>query len=132
MPIRVLNSEGMGTYWEVAAGIKYAVDHGADIINMSLSAPRLTPSLKDALDYASSHGVIVVAAAGTGAGPNYPAAYSNPSLVGVGSTDINDAIAWFSGSTSATMAMDFHAAGGGWWPGRGTSADSSAPLLRWM
>jgi subtilisin family serine protease len=60
MPIRVLNSEGMGTYWEVAAGIKYAVDHGADVINMSLSAPRLTPSLKDALDYAYAHGVIVV------------------------------------------------------------------------
>jgi subtilisin family serine protease len=97
MPIRVLNSEGMGTYWEVAAGIKYAVDHGADIINMSLSAPRLTPSLKDALDYASSHGVIVVSAAGTGSGPNYPAAYSNAALLGVGSTDINDAIAWFSG-----------------------------------
>ncbi len=97
MPIRVLNSEGMGTYWEVAAGIKYAVDHGADIINMSLSAPRLTPSLKDALDYASSHGVIVVSAAGTGTGPNYPSAYSNPALLGVGSTDIHDAIAWFSG-----------------------------------
>jgi subtilisin family serine protease len=76
MPIRVLNSDGVGTYWEVAAGIKYAVDHGAKIINMSLSAPRLTPSLSDALDYAASHGVIVVAAAGTGTGPNYPAAYS--------------------------------------------------------
>jgi subtilisin family serine protease len=101
MPIRVLNSEGMGTYWEVAAGIKYAVDHGADIINMSLSAPRLTPSLKDALDYAASHGVIVVSAAGTGSGPNYPAAYSNPVLLGVGSTDINDAIAWFSGGRIA-------------------------------
>ncbi len=101
MPIRVLNSEGMGTYWEVAAGIKYAVDHGADIINMSLSAPRLTPSLKDALDYAASHGVIVVAAAGSGSGPNYPAAYSNPALLGVGSTDIHDAIAWFSGGRIA-------------------------------
>lgn len=109
MPIRVLNSEGMGTYWEVAAGIKYAVDHGADIINMSLSAPRLTPSLKDALDYASSHGVIVVSAAGTGTGPNYPAAYSNPTLLGVGSTDINDAIAWFSGGQ--TTDTDVYAPG---------------------
>jgi len=97
MPIRVLNSEGVGTYWEVSAGIKYAVDHGAKIINMSMSAPRLTPSLKDALDYASAHGVIVVSAAGTGAGPNYPAAYSNPLAIGVGATDENDTIAWFSG-----------------------------------
>ncbi len=97
MPIRVLNSEGIGTYWEVAAGIKYAVDHGADVINMSMSAPRLTPSLKDALDYASAHGVIVVSAAGTGEGSNYPAAYSNPLAIGVGATDENDNVAWFSG-----------------------------------
>jgi Subtilase family/Cellulose binding domain len=102
MPIRVLNSEGMGTYWEVAAGIKYAVDHGAKIINLSLSAPRLTPSLKDALDYAASHGVIVVSAAGTGAGPNYPAAYSNfLTELGVGATDPNDTVAWFSGGRIA-------------------------------
>jgi hypothetical protein len=98
MPIRVLNSDGVGTYWEVAAGIKYAVDHGARIINMSLSAPRLTASLADALEYAVSHGVIVVAAAGTGSGPNYPAAYSNPlAVIGVGASDQNDNIPSFSG-----------------------------------
>lgn len=98
MPIRVLNSDGVGTYWEVAAGIKYAVDHGAKIINMSLSAPRLTPSLSEALDYAAAHGVIVVAAAGTGPGPNYPAAYSGPlAVIGVGASDQNDSIPWFSG-----------------------------------
>jgi subtilisin family serine protease len=101
MPIRVLNSEGVGTYWEVAAGIRYAVDHGADIINMSLSAPRLPPSLKDALDYASSHGVIVISAAGTGQGPNYPAAYTGSStLLGVGASDANDHVASFSGGQS--------------------------------
>lgn len=98
MPIRVLNSDGVGTYWEVAAGIKYAVDHGARIINMSLSAPRLTPSLAEALDYAASRGVIVVAAAGTGPGPNYPAAYPNPlAVIGAGASDPNDGIPWFSG-----------------------------------
>lgn len=98
MPIRVLNSDGVGTYWEVAAGIKYAVDHGAKIINMSLSAPRLTPSLSEALDYAAAHGVIVVAAAGTGPGPNYPAAYPNQlAVIGVGASDSNDSIPWFSG-----------------------------------
>lgn len=98
MPIRVLNSDGVGTYWEVAAGIKYAVDHGAKIINMSLSAPRLTPSLAEALDYAAAHGVIVVAAAGTGPGPNYPAAYPNQlAVIGVGASDPNDGIPWFSG-----------------------------------
>ena len=102
MPIRVLNSDGVGTYWEVAAGIHYAVDHGAKIVNMSLSAPRLTPSLSDALDYAAAHGVLVVGAAGTGSGPNYPAAYANPlAVIGVGASDQNDAVAWFSGGQAA-------------------------------
>lgn len=102
MPIRVLNSDGVGTYWEVAAGIRYAVDHGAKIINMSLSAPRLTPSLADALNYAASRGVIVVSAAGVGPGPNYPAAYPNQlAVLGVGASDQNDNIAWFSGGQPA-------------------------------
>jgi len=102
MPIRVLNSDGVGTYWEVSEGIRYAVDHGADIINMSMSAPRLTPSLSDALDYAAAHGVIVVAAAGTGTGPNYPASYPDPlAVLGIGATDRDDSIAWFSGGLPA-------------------------------
>ena len=99
MPIRVLNSDGVGTYWEVSQGIRYAVDHGANIINMSLTAPRLTPSLSSALAYAAAHGVIVVAAAGNNdPGPNYPADYSDPlAVIGVGASDRNDAIASFSG-----------------------------------
>jgi len=102
MPIRVLNSDGVGTYWEVAAGIRYAVDHGARIINMSLSAPRLTPSLSDAVNYASAHGVLIVSAAGTGSGPNYPAAFANRlAVIGVGASDQNDAVASFSGGQAA-------------------------------
>ncbi len=102
MPIRVLNSDGVGTYWEVSAGIRYAVDHGAKVINMSMSAPRLTPSLSSALAYAAAHGVIVVTAAGVGSGPNYPAAYPDPlAVVGVGATDPNDAVASFSGGGAA-------------------------------
>lgn len=135
MPIRVLNSDGVGTYWEVAAGIKYAVDHGARIINMSLSAPRLTPSLKDALDYAAARGVIVVAAAGTGDGPNYPAAYSNRlAVIGVGASDQNDGIPWFSGGQAADTdvyapGVDIYSAYpyNGYGLGSGTSM--SAPIV---
>jgi subtilisin family serine protease len=102
MPIRVLNSDGVGTYWEVAAGIRYAVDHGAKVINMSMSAPSLTPSLSDALSYAASHRVIVVAAAGTDAGPNFPSAYPDKlAVLGVGATDQYDNIASFSGGQPA-------------------------------
>lgn len=102
MPIRVLNSDGEGTYWEISQGIRYAVDNGAKVINMSLTAPRLTPSLSDALAYAASRGVIIVAAAGVEAGPNYPAAYSDPlAVIGVGASDRNDGIASFSGGLAA-------------------------------
>lgn len=135
MPIRILNSDGVGTYWEVAAGIRYAVDHGAKIINMSLSAPRLTASLTAALDYASAQGVIVVAAAGTGPGPNYPAAYSNPlAVIGVGASDQNDNIPSFSGGQ--TQDSDVFAPGkdiysafpyNGYGLGSGTSM--SAPIV---
>jgi len=99
MPIRVLNSDGVGTYWEVSQGIRYAVDHGAKVINMSLTAPRLTASLSDAIAYAAAHGVIVVAAAGNNdPGPNYPAGYSDPlAVIGVGASDRGDVIASFSG-----------------------------------
>jgi hypothetical protein len=97
MPIRVLNSDGVGTYWEVAAGIRFAVDHGAKIINLSMSAPRLTPSLAEALDYAAAHDVLVIAAAGSGTDANYPAAYQEQDIIGVGATDLNDEVVWFSG-----------------------------------
>lgn len=135
MPIRVLNSDGVGTYWEVAAGIRYAVDHGAKVINMSLSAPRLTPPLADALAYAASRGVIVVAAAGIGPGPNYPAAYPDAlAVIGVGASDRSDAIAWFSGGRLADTdiyapGVDIHSAFpyNGYALGSGTSM--AAPMV---
>jgi subtilisin family serine protease len=102
MPIRVLNSDGLGAYQDVVNGIHFAVDHGAKVINMSMSANRLPASLAEAVGYAASHGVVIVAAAGVGAGPNYPAAYSDPLVViGVGATDQTDAITSFSGGRSA-------------------------------
>jgi thermitase len=75
MPVRVLDSNGVGTYWEVAQGIRFAVDQkvlnhmNVRVINMSLTAPATTPELSSALAYAAANGVLVVAAAGTGPGP---------------------------------------------------------------
>ncbi len=129
LPVRVLNSDGIGTYWEVAAGIRYAVDHGARVINLSMSATRLTPSLSDALNYAIGRGVVVVAAAGDGEGANYPAAFGGPSarsVLGVGATDSEDRVAAFSGGKTkdtdvfapgvdifSTFANDGYASGAG-------------------
>jgi subtilisin family serine protease len=61
-----------------AAGIVWAVDHGARIVNLSIGGAETSQVEKDAIQYAESHGVLVVAAAGnTGEGgnvPSYPAA----------------------------------------------------------
>ena len=78
-----------GTVWSsaVAKGIVWAVDNGAEIINLSLFVPTSSPALEQAVDYAWSKGVVVIA----GAGNNikgiavYPASY--PEVIAVAATD---------------------------------------------
>ncbi|MCL2585160.1 MAG: S8 family serine peptidase, partial [Streptosporangiales bacterium] len=89
LPVHVINpSNGMGP---VANGIKYAVDHGAQVINMSLSAdaPSATtcdPQVQQAVSYALSHNVVVVAGSGdtnkTGTAPQEPASCAGVLAVG--------------------------------------------------
>jgi len=72
----------------IASAIRYAADHGADVINMSLGAAidsSLIATLQEAVDYAHSKGVIVVAATGNDSGTElfYPAACQY--VIGVGS-----------------------------------------------
>lgn len=64
MPLRALDSDGVGDLSAVVQSIRYAVDHGARVINLSLGTPTWSDILHDAILYASSHGVVVVAAAG--------------------------------------------------------------------
>lgn len=79
MPIRTMNARGIGLAYHVVAGIKWAVRHGADIINMSIGSNRPDAAEKKALRAARKKGVLVVAAAGNGkaAKPSYPAAYDD-------------------------------------------------------
>jgi subtilisin family serine protease len=71
--VRVLDSDGSGKVDDVVAGIRWATDHGADVINLSLGSDvPIVGQSEDydlAVDYALDHGVIVVAAAGNGATP---------------------------------------------------------------
>jgi thermitase len=87
MPLRIFDTEGHGTYFNAAAAIVYAVDHGAGVINLSGNGDEDSPLLKDAVDYAWQHGVVVVAAAGVDE-VHYPGRYAN--VISVGAVDEND------------------------------------------
>lgn len=79
MPVKVLNELGTGTYDDIADGITWATDNGADVINLSLGGYGNLQILENAIDYAWSNGVVVVCAAGNDntSNPHYPSAYSN-------------------------------------------------------
>lgn len=79
MAIRVLDDSGAGTYADVAAGIRWAADHGAKVINLSLGGDAEAITLKEAVAYAYEKGVTVVAACGNDnkATCLYPAAYDD-------------------------------------------------------
>jgi serine protease len=92
MPVKVLDSGGNGDDATIASGITWAVDNGADIVNLSLGGPGASQVLEEAVAYANAADVLVVAAAGnTGDGtPQVPAAI--PAVVAVGATgDAQDA-----------------------------------------
>jgi subtilisin family serine protease len=72
LPVKALDEEG-GSFEDIALGIRYATDHGADVINLSLGAlpgvqalviTGLISDVQEAITYARSKGVVVVAAAG--------------------------------------------------------------------
>ncbi|HJK92783.1 MAG TPA: S8 family peptidase, partial [Polyangiaceae bacterium LLY-WYZ-15_(1-7)] len=84
MPIRVLDRRGAGSWGNVAAGIRWAADHGADVINLSLGGGTPSRAIANAIAHAHRKGVVVVAAAGnTGRGRvQYPAAHRYAFAVG--------------------------------------------------
>jgi serine protease len=95
MPVKVLSKQGWGTMADVAEGIRWAADHGAQVENLSLGAPQKAAVVENAVKYAYKKGVVIVAAAGnSGRSVGYPAAYDG--VIAVSATDKNDNIAWFS------------------------------------
>ena len=95
MPVKVLSKQGFGSVANVAEGIRFAADEGAQVINLSLGGPIRSGILEDAVRHALAAGVVVVAAAGnSGRRVGWPAAY--PGVVAVSATDDTDKIAWFS------------------------------------
>lgn len=95
MPVKVLNEDGWGTTADVADGIRWAADHGAHVINLSLGGPRNSRILQSAVDHARKMGAVVVAAAGnTGSSVGYPGA--SDGVIGVSATNSDDKLANFS------------------------------------
>ncbi len=128
MPVRVLNSEGIGSYFDIVEGIVYAVDHGTQVINLSLSGPKDDSFLQAAVDYAWAKGVLVVAAAGA-YDVAYPARYEH--VVSVGATDSRDHVAEFSDfradqvtvfAPGVSVYSTYYDGGYVWWTGTSMAA----------
>jgi serine protease len=81
MPVKAVDEQGVGDVFTISQGILFAVAHGARVINLSVSGPEPSTTLRDAVKAAYDRGVTVVAAAGNeyakGNQPSYPAAYTD-------------------------------------------------------
>lgn len=117
MPLRILDSSGLGDENTIARGIRYAVRHGAEVINLSLeflpnevSSSNQIPEIVDAISFAHQHGVIVVGAAGNDQGTRiaYPARARN--VISVGATTKDRCLAGYS---NGGAGLDLVAPGGG-------------------
>jgi serine protease len=125
LPIKVLTFDGGGQMSSIVQGIRYAADQGANVANLSLGFPPMSQlldfgftkkflkdffhPLKDAIQYAQSRGVILVAAAGNFSVPelSLPAGY--PGVISVAATGVDDKIASYS---SGGPGLSFSAPGG--------------------
>lgn len=115
--VKAMSSLGGGDIGSIQAGIIYAVDRGAQIINLSLGtdAPQAAVKIKAALDYAEKHGVLVLAAAGNGDArgvgynlddhPTYPASISSKALLAVAATDLSGTLTGYSNFSAAVVQV---------------------------
>ena len=113
MPVRVLDREGFGTARHISRGIRFAVAHGAQVINMSFNFPcgKRVPMVDEALREAYERGVVTVASAGNlGSETCVSAPATGPRVIGVGGTTEGACLGNYS---LAGNAIDLVAPGGG-------------------
>lgn len=120
MVLKALNARGSGSPNTVATAIIYAVDHGANVISMSLGGVVAMPSILTALQYAQAHNVFASIAAGNGGlnSPINPAAYAKTldTVVAVGSSanNVGSSLTFstFSDKTGSNTPYDYVTASG--------------------
>jgi subtilisin family serine protease len=131
MAVKSLGENGGGLISDIAEGILYAVDQGADVINASLESPFFQNSIKEAIEYAEENNVIFVAAAGNegnnnDGSPRYPASYDVPNIVAVASLEQSGELSSF--SNFGKSSVDIAAPGGDILSTHLTSSSSYASL----
>ena len=137
MPVKVLE-DGSGAYEDIANGVRWAADHGADVINMSLGGLQGTQlltltgvetQLQDAITYAHGKGVAVIAAAGNDSVPLCNEPGFDAGVVCVVSTDKRELRSAFSSGPIKPDLLAVSAPGGSLRPGlrRGHRVHASRP-----
>jgi subtilisin family serine protease len=101
MPVRFLNADGKGNFFDAVNAVDYAVMNGADIINASFGGSKFVPELFDAIEDARDAGVLFVASAGNDGTnndtlPTYPASFNLDNIIAVASTNQRDERSSFS------------------------------------
>lgn len=100
MNLRAFDPSGFGEEDDVASAILYAVDNGANVINMSFGDDSFSYVLRDVIEYAYEKGVVFIGSSGNSSSdlPHYPSSY--PQVISVGASTEDDFIAPFSNTGS--------------------------------
>jgi subtilisin family serine protease len=114
IPVKVVHDDGWATTATMVAGLRYALDEGARIVNMSLNGSAPSQALDEAIQQAQARGVLVVTSAGNDGRdrdrvPSYPASERSPSVITVASSDRAGALA--PGSAFGRGSVDIAAPG---------------------
>ncbi|UBF23735.1 S8 family serine peptidase [Kovacikia minuta CCNUW1] len=114
MPVRVLDETGSGTNVDIAAGIRYAANNGARVINLSLGGGGYSESIASAVQYAYQKGAVVVLAAGNegASDPEFPANLATQWGIAVGAVDSNQQVTSFSNDSGSSSTLKYVVAPG--------------------
>lgn len=117
MPIKITDRQGNSSEHDAALGIRWAVAHGAKVINASLGYPSTYTEVIDAAAYAVAHGVVFVASAGNRSEPTCLEPAAVPGVICVTATDRNEAPAAYSSGGLKDGMRSVAAPGGAGQPG---------------